>query len=120
MQDGIPFVEGRGILGIALRPPRKPLDAAVEGYALAGGFDIVLACDLVVCARDAFFGIPEAKRGLAASADGLIRLPRVIPQRIAMEMALTGICILLNFWIATASSIDPSNPARRRRLLEGS
>jgi len=83
-------VEGRGILGIAMTPPKKPLIAAVEGYALAGGFEVVLACDLLVAARDAKFGIPEVKRGLAAAAGGLMRLPRFIPQRIAMEMALTG------------------------------
>jgi enoyl-CoA hydratase len=83
-------VEGRGILGIALTPPRKPLIAAVEGYALAGGFEAVLACDLLVAARNATFGLPEAKRGLAAAAGGLLRLPRLIPARIAMEIALTG------------------------------
>lgn len=83
-------VEGRGILGIAITPPKKPLIAAVEGYALAGGFEVVLACDLLVAARDAKFGIPEVKRGLAAAAGGLMRLPRFIPQRIALEMALTG------------------------------
>jgi len=83
-------VEGRGLLGIAYTPPSKPLIAAVEGYALAGGFEAMLACDLVVAARDARFGIPEVKRGLAAAAGGLLRLPRMVPQRIAMEMALTG------------------------------
>ena len=83
-------VEGRGIMGIAMTPPKKPLIAAVEGYALAGGFEAMLACDLTVAARDAQFGIPEVKRGLAAAAGGLLRLPRVVPQRIAMEMALTG------------------------------
>lgn len=83
-------VEGRGILGIARTPPKKPLIAAVEGYALAGGFESMLACDLAVVARNAVFGIPEVKRGLAAAAGGLMRLPRLIPQRIAMEMALTG------------------------------
>jgi enoyl-CoA hydratase len=83
-------VKGRGILGIARTPPVKPLIAAVEGFALAGGFEAMLACDLVVPARDARFGLPEAKRGLAAAAGGLIRLPRLVPQRIAMEMALTG------------------------------
>jgi enoyl-CoA hydratase len=83
-------VEGRGILGIAYTPPKKPLIAAVEGYALAGGFESVLACDLLVASRTAMFGLPEAKRGLAAAAGGLLRLPRYIPQRIAMEMALTG------------------------------
>ena len=83
-------VEGRGILGIAMTPPKKPLIAAVEGYALAGGFEAMLACDLTVASRTAQFGIPEVKRGLAAAAGGLLRLPRVIPQRIAMELALTG------------------------------
>ena len=83
-------VEGRGILGIAMTPPKKPLIAAVEGYALAGGFEAMLACDLVVAARNARFGIPEVKRGLTAAAGGLLRLPRLIPQRIAMQMALTG------------------------------
>ena len=83
-------VEGRGILGIAITPPRKPLIAAVEGYALAGGFEAMLACDLTVAARNAQFGIPEVKRGLAAAAGGLLRLPRLIPPRIAMELALTG------------------------------
>lgn len=83
-------VTHRGIMGIAYTPPRKPLIAAVEGYALAGGFEAVLACDLLVAARDARFGLPEAKRGLAAMAGGLLRLPRAIPPRIALEMALTG------------------------------
>jgi len=85
-----PRVEGRGIFGIVMTPPKKPLIAAVEGYCLAGGFEAMLACDLVVTARNATFGIPEAKRGLAAAAGGLMRLPRLLPQRIAMEMALTG------------------------------
>jgi len=85
-----PHVEGRGFLGFVETPPRKPLIAAVEGYALAGGFEAVLACDLVVAARNAQFGLPEAKRGLAAAAGGLLRLPRLIPTRIAMEIALTG------------------------------
>jgi enoyl-CoA hydratase len=83
-------VEGRGILGIAYTPPKKPLIAAVEGYALAGGFEVVLACDLLVASRTAMFGLPEAKRGLVAAAGGLLRLPRLIPPRIALELALTG------------------------------
>lgn len=83
-------IEGRGILGIAFTPPKKPLIAAVEGYALAGGCEAMLACDLAVAARNAQFGIPEVKRGLAAGAGGLLRLPRLIPPRIAMELALTG------------------------------
>ena len=89
-QGEVTRVEGRGILGIAYTPPKKPLIAAVEGYALAGGFEAVLACDLLIASRTAMFGLPEAKRGLAAAAGGLLRLPRSIPPRIAMEMALTG------------------------------
>lgn len=83
-------VSGRGFAGICERPPRKPLIAAVEGWALAGGCEIVLACDLVVAAEDARFGLPEVKRGLVAAAGGLLRLPRRIPPAIAMELALTG------------------------------
>ncbi|MBV2364948.1 crotonase/enoyl-CoA hydratase family protein [Streptomonospora nanhaiensis] len=90
MQGEVPTVEGRGFAGFAQRPPRKPLIAAVEGYALAGGFEAVLACDLVVAAEDARFGIPEVKRGLVAAGGGLLRLPRRIPRNIAMEFALTG------------------------------
>jgi enoyl-CoA hydratase len=85
-----PFIEGRGFAGIAEAPPAKPVIAAVEGYALAGGCEIVLACDMVVAARGAKFGIPEVKRGLAAAAGGLMRLPERIPPAVAMELALTG------------------------------
>ncbi|ADH70544.1 MULTISPECIES: crotonase/enoyl-CoA hydratase family protein [Nocardiopsis] len=90
MRGEVPLVEGRGFGGFAERPPRKPLIAAVEGYALAGGFEAVLACDLVVAAEDARFGIPEVKRGLVAGAGGLLRLQHRIPRNIAMELALTG------------------------------
>ncbi len=85
-----PSIEGRGFGGLTMRPPKKPLIAAVEGYALAGGFELVLACDLVVAAENAQFGVPEVKRGLAATAGGLVRLPRQLPCRVAMELALTG------------------------------
>lgn len=85
-----PSVEGRGFGGLTERPPRKVLIAAVEGYALAGGFELVLSCDLVVASKAAKFGLPEVKRGLVASAGGLIRLPRRIPFHVAMEFALTG------------------------------
>jgi len=81
---------GRGLAGIVETPPRKPLIAAVEGYALAGGCEIALACDLIVAAEDAQFGIPEVRRGLMAGSGGLIRLPQRIPRQIAMEYALTG------------------------------
>ena len=86
----LPVIPGRGFAGVAEAPPRKPLIAAVEGYALAGGFELAIACDLVIAASDAKFGIPEVKRGLVAGAGGLLRLPRQIPSRIAMELALTG------------------------------
>ena len=79
-----------GFAGIAARNFPKPLIAAVNGAALAGGFEIVLACDLVVAADHAFFGIPEVKRGLAAAGGGLIRLAKRIPPAIALELALTG------------------------------
>jgi enoyl-CoA hydratase len=81
---------GRGLAGMTEAPPRKPMIAAVEGYALAGGCELVLSCDLVVAAEDARFGIPEVKRGLVAAGGGLLRLPRRIPQQVAMEYALTG------------------------------
>ena len=81
---------GRGFGGITQRPPVKTIIAAVEGYALAGGFEIVLACDLVVASEEAVFGLPEVSRGLVAGAGGLFRLPRRIPYHLAMEIALTG------------------------------
>ncbi len=81
---------GRGFGGITHHPPAKPVIAAVEGYALAGGFEIALACDLIVASEAARFGLPEVTRGLVAGAGGLIRLPRRIPYHLAMEIALTG------------------------------
>jgi enoyl-CoA hydratase len=86
----VPSVEGRGFGGLVEQPPAKPIIAAVEGYALAGGFELALACDIVVASREAKFGLPEPKRGLIAAAGGLLRLPRRIPYHIAMEVALTG------------------------------
>jgi enoyl-CoA hydratase len=116
-------VKHRGLMGIARTPPDKPLIAAVEGYALAGGFEAVLACDLVVAARTAQFGLPEAKRGLAAAAGGLIRLPRIIPERVAMEMALTGDPVsaeflhahgLVNRVTETGGALDEAHRLARR------
>lgn len=85
-----PSIEGRGFGGVVQAPPKKPLIAAVEGYALAGGLELMIACDLVVAHKDAKFGIPEAKRGLVAAAGGVMMLPDQIPERVAMELALTG------------------------------
>jgi enoyl-CoA hydratase len=79
-----------GFGGIARRRFPKPVIAAVNGSALAGGLEIVLSCDLVVAADHATFGIPEVKRGLIAGAGGLFRLPRRIPLAVALELALTG------------------------------
>ncbi len=85
-----PSIPGRGFGGLTEAPPKKPLIAAVDGYALAGGFELAISCDLIVANRSAKFGIPEAKRGLAAAAGGLMKLPRQISPRLAMELALTG------------------------------
>jgi enoyl-CoA hydratase len=83
-------VPGRGFGGLTTQPPVKPLIAAVEGWALAGGWEMVLACDLIVAADDARFALPEVKRGLAAGSGGLVRLPTRIPYHVAMELILTG------------------------------
>jgi enoyl-CoA hydratase len=89
-----PHVAGRGFAGIVERPPVKPLVAAVEGFAVAGGLEVALACDVIVASRGARLGIPEVKRSLVAAGGALLRLPRVLPQTVAMELALTGEPIL--------------------------
>jgi enoyl-CoA hydratase/carnithine racemase len=86
----LPAVPGRGFGGLTERPPTKPLIAAVEGWALAGGCELALTADLIVAARDAKFGLPEVKRGLVAAAGGLLRLPKILPYQLAMHVALTG------------------------------
>lgn len=85
-----PSIEGRGLCGITQTPPRKPLIGAVEGWALAGGFELLLACDLVVAATTAKFGVPEVKRSLVAGAGAALLLPRRVPFAIALELLLTG------------------------------
>ncbi|MCU1670081.1 MAG: putative carnitinyl-CoA dehydratase [Blastococcus sp.] len=85
-----PAIDGRGLCGITQTPPRKPLIAAVEGWALAGGFELLLACDLVVAAETARFGVPEVKRSLVAAAGAALQLPRRVPFAVAMELLLTG------------------------------
>jgi len=85
-----PWFGDRGFAGIAQRSARKPLIAAIERFAVAGGMEIALACDLIVAARGANLGIPEVKRSLVAAGGALLRLPRRIPYHVAMELALTG------------------------------
>jgi enoyl-CoA hydratase len=80
----------RGFAGIVRRPPSKPIIAAIEGFAVAGGLEIALACDLIVAARDARLALPEVSRGLVAAGGALLRLPRRLPYGVAAEMVLTG------------------------------
>ena len=90
VQGESPYAGDRGFAGITQRAAKKPLIAAVEGFALAGGFEIALSCDLIVASRGARFGIPEVKRSLVAAGGALLRLPKRIPYHLAMELALTG------------------------------
>jgi enoyl-CoA hydratase len=85
-----PAIEGRGLCGITRTPPRKPLIAAVEGGALAGGFELVLACDMVVAGRGARFGVPEVTRSLVAAGGAALLLPQRVPRAVALELLLTG------------------------------
>jgi enoyl-CoA hydratase len=85
-----PHVPGRGFAGIVERPAEKPMIAAIEGFAVAGGLEVALACDLIVASRGARLGIPEVKRSLVAAGGALLRLPRALPRNVALEMALTG------------------------------
>src|SRR5450432_2479405 len=89
-RNGSAATDRGGEYGVIRRDRVKPLIAAVEGPALGGGFEIVLACDLVVAARDASFGLPEVKRGLVPTCGGLFRAPRALPLNVAKEMLLTG------------------------------
>jgi enoyl-CoA hydratase/carnithine racemase len=85
-----PWFGDRGFAGIAQRASSKPLIAAIEGFAVAGGLEIALACDLIVAAKGAKMGIPEAKRSIVAAGGALLRLPRRMPYHLVMELALTG------------------------------
>lgn len=87
--SGTPTDRG-GLYGIIGRRSPKPIIAAVEGMALGGGFEIALACDLIVASRDATFGLPEVRRGLVATSAGLFRAPRSLPLNVARELLLTG------------------------------
>ena len=85
-----PYVGRRGFAGICEQPPRKPLIAAIEGYALAGGLEIAMSCDMVIAGASAKFGLPETKRGIVPGSGGMLRLPARVPYVIAMELVLTG------------------------------
>jgi enoyl-CoA hydratase len=85
-----PYAGDRGFAGITQRAAVKPLIAAVEGFAVAGGLEVALSCDLIVAAKGARLGIPEVKRSLVAAGGALLRLPRALPRNMAMELALTG------------------------------
>jgi enoyl-CoA hydratase len=84
------WVGDRGFAGIVQRASRKPLIAAIEGFAVAGGLEVALACDLIVAAKGAKLGVPEVKRSLVAAGGALLRLPQRLPYGVAMELALTG------------------------------
>ena len=90
LKGELPLVKGKGFAGFVEAPPAKPLIGAVEGYALAGGMEVAIACDLLVANTNAQFGIPEVKRGLVAAGGGLLSLPSMIGTRMAKELALTG------------------------------
>jgi enoyl-CoA hydratase len=107
-----PHVEGRGFAGIVERPPVKPLIAAVEGFAVAGGLEVALACDLIVASRGARLGIPEVKRSLVAAGGALLRLPRVLPRNVAMELALTGEPMLAERGYELGLRPSASSPSR--------
>lgn len=85
-----PYVGDRGFGGLCERPPAKPLIAAVEGYALGGGVELALSCDLIVASREAHFGLLEVRRGIVPGSGGMLRLPSRIPYHVAMEIVLTG------------------------------
>ena len=90
LKGEMPVAKDRGFGGLTSWTPKKPIIAAVDGYALAGGLELALGCDMIVANINAKFGIPEAKRGLVAAGGGVVQLPRLLPRQLAMEMALTG------------------------------
>jgi enoyl-CoA hydratase len=90
LKGEFPTAGDRGFGGLTAWTPKKPVIAAVDGFALAGGMELALACDMIVANVDARFGIPEVKRGMVAAGGGVVQLPRLLPRTLAMELALTG------------------------------
>ncbi|WP_345353529.1 crotonase/enoyl-CoA hydratase family protein [Rhodococcus olei] len=118
-----PVTEKRGGFGIVERPSAKPMIAAVEGKALGGGFEMVLACDLVVAGESAQFGLPEVKRGLVAAAGGVLRLPRRVSRAVALDMLFTGDPItagraaelgLVNYVVADGQAVESARALAMR------
>ena len=121
-------IQGRGFAGFTARPPRTPTIAAVEGAAVAGGCELVLACDMVVAAHSARFGVPEVKRGLVAVGGALLRLPQRVPYQLAMELILTGDFIdaeraraggLINYLVPDGRALDEAMELARRVAANG-
>jgi enoyl-CoA hydratase len=121
-------IPGRGFAGFTARPPRTPTIAAVEGAAVAGGCELVLACDMVVASESARFGVPEVKRGLVAVGGALLRLPQRIPHQLAMELILTGDFMdaqrahaagLVNHLVPVGGALDEALSLARRIAANG-
>ena len=114
----VPSFPGRGLCGITQTPPRKPLVGAAEGWALAGGFELLLACDLVVAGASARFGVPEVTRGLVAGAGGALLLAQRVPRALALEMLLTGgpIDAARGAEIGLVNHVVPDGQARQQAI----
>jgi enoyl-CoA hydratase len=123
-----PVGKSRGAFGILSKPPKKPLIAAVEGYAVAGGFELCLACDIIIAASDAKFGLPEVRHNLVALGGSLFRLPKRMPYHQVMELALTGEirdadyfyqCGIINRLVEPGSALDAALDFAERMLANG-
>jgi enoyl-CoA hydratase len=121
-------IPGRGFAGFTGRPPSMPTIAAVEGAAVAGGCELVLACDMVVASHSARFGVPEVKRGLVAVGGALLRLPQRVPYQLAMELILTGDFIdaerahaggLINYLVPDGRALGEAMELARRVAANG-
>jgi enoyl-CoA hydratase/carnithine racemase len=111
-----PLLAERGFAGVTARSRTKPLIACVEGPALAGGFEIILACDIVIASEEASFALPEVKRSLIAAAGGVIRLSRAIPRNVALELVMTGDAISATraFEIGLVNHVTPRGGALQK------